>query len=809
MNITVDDTSPNFVWSGGDVWRGQAPNQAALNDKYFLRTYHAAQTKGANVSITFVGSTIQIYGSKGPNHGNYSVTFDSAIRFMPGFAEEFAYQQLLFSHSFGTTFETHTVILQNEEDLWMDLDFMVLTISTTADTSTSDIGFFTSTVSPAAGVPSSSSSSTGSDESSASSSNNGIFKTLTFALAAVVGVLIIAGIVICLLLRRRSRAHGRSDDGKLTEQRFSHAPKGLPSSATDDPQTQDARRSTLLAFGRHNVGRGGGGLENASLVQTPMSGSMMTTDQSPLVHRNAGGGRSHDVNGGADARNSRMGGGVNSTNRDSFIALNNMAKRPGYRNLASDSGSSAGHRPTGSNSASAALDGRETPISMNTLGSAGQTWVGASKLGLGRSRQGSTSGLQNESIDAQLSTMSVANLQANRAAYGNVHHNMGHLRGDSDLSRRTQGRDDEYTSVGIGLGIYASNSRADSEQRLADLKRSASVASSGIVDRMTSSPPPAVPELPPLSSTAGSMMSSLRAPIAHSQGRSPTSSIYSQSDAYGATANKLRPPYMKSELSLTSSSGSTGTLPLRPPPVRTQTDDRGTRERNEKAREAAREQEMSNREHERYSHPPPEYAPNASPIGGADLQRQGTRTGDIPIGIEGGFGNADYETESQESHSVFHATVQTAQHVPALPPISHDIIYRNSQAPSTTSFTQTSTYSQSSQATSVPQLRSQHSRDNSQMGSGSTAMKAGARAITPDNARSYTPDRSMAIGRPSEDRVWTLDGVSNADRVRSPLSHAANVGVAIIDDRARLAATSGNARTLPGRRISRVPAPHS
>jgi hypothetical protein len=93
MNITVDDTSPNFVWSGGDVWRGQAPTQATLNDKYFLRTYHAAQSKGANVSITFVGtflvspfpssttlhhalimqlvrnaligSSIQIYGSKG------------------------------------------------------------------------------------------------------------------------------------------------------------------------------------------------------------------------------------------------------------------------------------------------------------------------------------------------------------------------------------------------------------------------------------------------------------------------------------------------------------------------------------------------------------------------------------------------------------------------------------------------------------------------------------------------------------------------------------------------------------------------
>jgi hypothetical protein len=48
---------------------------------------------------------------------------------MPGFAAQTSYQQLLFSHSFGTTFDTHTVILQNEEDFWLDLDFMVLTIS--------------------------------------------------------------------------------------------------------------------------------------------------------------------------------------------------------------------------------------------------------------------------------------------------------------------------------------------------------------------------------------------------------------------------------------------------------------------------------------------------------------------------------------------------------------------------------------------------------------------------------------------------------------------------------------------------------
>ncbi|KIM22356.1 hypothetical protein M408DRAFT_291466 [Serendipita vermifera MAFF 305830] len=131
MNFSIDDTSPNFVWSSGaDDWKGQAPNQVAINSNYFLSTYHATQSKGSNVAITFVGAAIQLYGSKGPNHGNYSVTYDSAIKFFAGFSAQTQYQQLLFSRTFGTNYsETHTVILKNEEDYWLDLDFAVLSIA--------------------------------------------------------------------------------------------------------------------------------------------------------------------------------------------------------------------------------------------------------------------------------------------------------------------------------------------------------------------------------------------------------------------------------------------------------------------------------------------------------------------------------------------------------------------------------------------------------------------------------------------------------------------------------------------------------
>ncbi|KAG8750435.1 hypothetical protein FRC14_000499 [Serendipita sp. 396] len=129
MNITVDDTSPNFIWGSGDVWRAQPPNQVTQNSNFFLNTYHAAQAKNANVTITFVGSAFYIYGSTGANHGKYSVNYDGTIKYTSGFSTQTQYRQLLFSNVFGTTAETHTVVIKNEEDFWFDLDFMVLTIS--------------------------------------------------------------------------------------------------------------------------------------------------------------------------------------------------------------------------------------------------------------------------------------------------------------------------------------------------------------------------------------------------------------------------------------------------------------------------------------------------------------------------------------------------------------------------------------------------------------------------------------------------------------------------------------------------------
>ncbi|KAG8816079.1 hypothetical protein FRC17_000471 [Serendipita sp. 399] len=786
MNITVDDTSPNFIWGSGDVWRVQPPNQVTQNSNFFLNTYHAAQAKNARVSITFVGSAFYLYGSTGANHGRYSVTYDGTIKYSSGFSPQTQYRQLLFSNVFGTTAETHTVVIQNEEDFWFDLDFMVLTIATTADTSTTNLGFFASTVTPATAVPSSGSSGSGTVASTPSESSSGsVFRIVSFALAGVIALLIfgIVGWVFCRRQRRRRAAAGASQGSQQEHLQGSYK-QGISIDTTVESKGGHGGGKVLSGFTR------GRGKDDLSYLQTPTSMSAVTAAD----HHTQLTSYPPESASMASGSGSAMSGAA----RETLIALNNMGRRPGYRNLPSESG------------------GRETPTSMKSLGSAGQVWLGANHNASNVSHR-----------ESRLRTSSVMNI-GHAAETAASSRSGGQTRGQ----RHQRGREDEYVTREMGLGIYGTNNRSDPDQhqqRMADLRRSASVASSGILDRISSSPPPAVPELPPLAQN-GSSNGRFAAGMLRSA--SPVNSIDSHTDGYSALsfASKIQHPYGKGNEMLVGSNMSTnssmmmttpgspgGAMPLRPPPVRTQQDDRARllKER-ERERERAELQQLQQQQQQsqqqqqqqqlRYSRPPPEYAatapaqnpppplPTATVVdesGSFGLRRQGTRTGDIPIAIEGGFNAGDsVENESYESHSVAYVGAATQVNVSS-------VAARNLPT----------------QHPYQPPAPLQHVRNASAMGSNSslTATVTGTsakRAMTPDRGRVYTPDRTMAVpasergyasGRPSEDRVWTLEGVSAApQRVASPMS---NVGRPIMDDKARLA-MGGNTASAPNRQIS-------
>jgi len=75
----------------------------------------------------FPGSAVYIFGSRGPNHGNYSVQFDDFVQFFPGFSNDAKYQSLLFSRTFAPG--PHSIVLTNQENFWLDVDFVAITVA--------------------------------------------------------------------------------------------------------------------------------------------------------------------------------------------------------------------------------------------------------------------------------------------------------------------------------------------------------------------------------------------------------------------------------------------------------------------------------------------------------------------------------------------------------------------------------------------------------------------------------------------------------------------------------------------------------
>lgn len=54
QNFTIDDSDPTLVYSSG--WGVDSTSDPAL-DNYFQSTYHATQTLGSNVSLSFSGES--------------------------------------------------------------------------------------------------------------------------------------------------------------------------------------------------------------------------------------------------------------------------------------------------------------------------------------------------------------------------------------------------------------------------------------------------------------------------------------------------------------------------------------------------------------------------------------------------------------------------------------------------------------------------------------------------------------------------------------------------------------------------------
>ncbi|KAF8521387.1 hypothetical protein BU17DRAFT_87933 [Hysterangium stoloniferum] len=255
-NFTVDDTAGTLLYGPG--WGISSADDASLG-QYFQSTYHASQSVGAVVNLTFTGTAVYLYGSKGASHASYSVHYDNSVKFLSAASTQQQYRQLLFSSELPSG--THLLMLTNTDGLWLDLD----SVTVTDGNFTSTTGF-SSTIAPlvlatsnSSGISLSSSPSSTTNASSQAVSHTTTTYTATLVLAIVFGILLfcsmIAGLWFYLLNRSRisSRRARRPPSSSvntrlpgsafLASQDFAPAPPISPPGVVSDVISETAIQS--------------------------------------------------------------------------------------------------------------------------------------------------------------------------------------------------------------------------------------------------------------------------------------------------------------------------------------------------------------------------------------------------------------------------------------------------------------------------------------------------------------------------------------------------------------------------------------
>ncbi|KAI0060911.1 hypothetical protein BV25DRAFT_915422 [Artomyces pyxidatus] len=123
MNYTLDDASAYIFYSPNWEVQGNDPDVAS----FFQSTYHAALADGASLNFTFLGSAIYMYGSRGPQHAQYSVNCDGVVANMTANTSQMGFQQLLYSRDSLNDSAPHTVsivVRTAKEKNWFDLDYV-------------------------------------------------------------------------------------------------------------------------------------------------------------------------------------------------------------------------------------------------------------------------------------------------------------------------------------------------------------------------------------------------------------------------------------------------------------------------------------------------------------------------------------------------------------------------------------------------------------------------------------------------------------------------------------------------------------
>ncbi|KAF8992152.1 hypothetical protein BDQ17DRAFT_1254213 [Cyathus striatus] len=95
--------------------------------RYSMGSFTVTNMSGSSMTFVYYGYDIHIYGAKRSNHGNYSVYIDNGVISYSGNGfdpDNGVFQQPLFSPSTPMSNGLHNVTLTNDEDKYLDVDFV-------------------------------------------------------------------------------------------------------------------------------------------------------------------------------------------------------------------------------------------------------------------------------------------------------------------------------------------------------------------------------------------------------------------------------------------------------------------------------------------------------------------------------------------------------------------------------------------------------------------------------------------------------------------------------------------------------------
>ncbi|KAF9462287.1 hypothetical protein BDZ94DRAFT_1309760 [Collybia nuda] len=129
LTVTIEDNSPIISYSTG--WRAGHSSDDKLANMYSQSSFTVTNVAGASASFSFNGTMIEIYGAKRGNHGLFQVKLDDVL-YPPrtGSAPDpGVFQEPIFSVD-DLALGLHTVTLTNQEDKFLDIDFVSITWDT-------------------------------------------------------------------------------------------------------------------------------------------------------------------------------------------------------------------------------------------------------------------------------------------------------------------------------------------------------------------------------------------------------------------------------------------------------------------------------------------------------------------------------------------------------------------------------------------------------------------------------------------------------------------------------------------------------